>query len=31
MGMTKDVTKAVGMCSGVKNGPLVDLHSDEFG
>lgn len=31
MGMIKDVTKAVRMCNGVKNGPLVDLYSEEFG
>ena len=31
MGMIKDVTKAVVMCNGVKNGPLVNLHTEEFG
>jgi hypothetical protein len=30
-GMIRDATKAVRMCSRVRNRPLVDLHSGEFG
>jgi hypothetical protein len=31
MGMIRDATKVVRMCSRVRNRPLVDLHSEEFG
>jgi hypothetical protein len=31
MGMIEDVTKVVGICNGVRNGPSVDLHSEEWG
>lgn len=31
MGMIKDVTKAVRMWNGVRNGLLVDLYSEELG